>query len=222
MGYLLISVIDREILTEQFQDYAHARKVLIQEMRTACPDIPLETFLQKEYEGEDFGFDCDRAYVNNGKGGRHYDWAIIRCENMPSQCTKKPPKQFRVEIVSREGFYLGNIKHVLDSRFQYLWSEQCGCTEGLFTDPESGLSFALVSVNYGTGCFVGIDGNNIPLENGVAGIVPLELATKKDGLTEGLVVAPASTAVITSWSGQHNVKNPNGRFSYMNTCWIIH
>ena len=81
MGYLLISVIDREILTEQFQDYAHARKVLIQEMRTACPDIPLETFLQEEYDDGEIGFGYERAYVNDGVNHADYDWALIPLED---------------------------------------------------------------------------------------------------------------------------------------------
>ena len=85
MGYLLITVIDREILTEQFQEYDHARKVLIQEMRIACPDIPLEVFLNEEYDDGEFGFGHDRAYVNDGVNHADYDWAIISSENIPSQ-----------------------------------------------------------------------------------------------------------------------------------------
>ena len=77
--YLLISVCEREIMTEEFGSYTEAKEQRDKEMLEAClgDEEELREALENETEyesGGSFGFDEWRAYVN---GHDNWDWAIV-------------------------------------------------------------------------------------------------------------------------------------------------
>ena len=82
-----------------------------------------------------------------------------------------------VKIRSDIGFYIGDICYVLDDRLYHgVWGDQHGFVDGTFKDPDTGLEVAVAGTAYGDGRYLGSDGAEFPVDAGVIGLVPLELA----------------------------------------------
>ena len=108
-------------------------------------------------------------------------------------------------IESRKGFYVGDICHVLGDRIYHgIWGAH-GYEDGEWTDPETGLSFAVAGTVYGDGTYFDEVGNEYPVDAGVIGVVPLELVEKEDGLKLGTVVY-GNTASLEVKNGWHIIQ----------------
>lgn len=73
--YMLISVCDREILTEIFKTKEEAQKAMHEEMINS--GAPQEIFLENEYDDGDVGFGEYEAYVSDGVNHANFDWLIV-------------------------------------------------------------------------------------------------------------------------------------------------
>lgn len=90
---------------------------------------------------------------------------------------------FKINV--KNGLYIGDICYALDEKtYHEVWGG-ADYEDGAYTDPKTGLEFAVVSTAYGDGCYDGflVDAGNI-------GIVDLGLCTK----------SPASE--LDHWCGQ--------------------
>ena len=70
-GYMLITVCEREIMTEQFPSLECAQKCMHKEM-TEFGDVPEDIFDNEEYDDGKYS-----AYVNDGVNHSNYDWSIV-------------------------------------------------------------------------------------------------------------------------------------------------
>ena len=77
MRCILISVCNREIMSEEFDSYEDAKAAMHEEMiRNGY--IPEELInSQNEYQDYEYGFGEDYGYSNIGIGDSEYDWRII-------------------------------------------------------------------------------------------------------------------------------------------------
>lgn len=75
-NYMLISVCDREILTEQFDTLQEAHETMHREM-VELGRVPEHIFDNVEYEDSDYGFGKWSAYANDGVNHADYDWLIV-------------------------------------------------------------------------------------------------------------------------------------------------
>lgn len=74
--YMLISVCDRDILTERFNTKEEAQESMHSEM-IEWGKVPKEVFSEEEYDDGDFGFGEYSAYVNDGANHANLDWLIV-------------------------------------------------------------------------------------------------------------------------------------------------
>lgn len=74
--FMLISVCDREILTEIFPTLAEAQDMMHEEM-CQWGRVPKEIFLEKEYDDGNCGFGEWSGYANDGNNHANYDWLIV-------------------------------------------------------------------------------------------------------------------------------------------------
>lgn len=74
--YMLISVCDREILTEIFDTKKEAQETMHEEM-VKWGKVPEDIFRSEEYDDGGYGFDEWSAYVNDGLNHNDYDWLIV-------------------------------------------------------------------------------------------------------------------------------------------------
>lgn len=74
--YMLISVCDREIFTEQFDTIEKAQETMHKEM-IEQGKVPKDIFLEEECEESDYGFDSYCAWANDGVNHADYDWLIV-------------------------------------------------------------------------------------------------------------------------------------------------
>lgn len=80
--YMLISVCDREILTEQFYRKSEAQETMHREM-VEFGRVPESIFNGREcYEDRDsqYGFGPNEAYANDGLNHFDWDWLIVQLE----------------------------------------------------------------------------------------------------------------------------------------------
>lgn len=78
--YMLITVIDREILTEQFSSLKEAQGTMHEEMITQgkVPEELFEAGLEEnESEDRDCGYEPYGGYANDGINHADYDWRIV-------------------------------------------------------------------------------------------------------------------------------------------------
>lgn len=75
-GYILISVREREILTEKFPSLKAAQKAMHEEMRIQGK-ISEEVFQEEEFDDGNCGFCAYQGYVNDGINGDNWDWLIV-------------------------------------------------------------------------------------------------------------------------------------------------
>lgn len=74
--YMLISVCDREIMTEQFDTKEKAQESMHKEM-IEFGEVPEEIFNEQEYDDGDCGFGEYSAYVTDGANHADFDWLIV-------------------------------------------------------------------------------------------------------------------------------------------------
>lgn len=74
--YMLISVCDREILTEKFDTKEEAQETMRREM-IEQGKVPEDIFDNEEYEDYDCGFGEYSAWANNGINHADFDWLIV-------------------------------------------------------------------------------------------------------------------------------------------------
>ena len=75
-GYMLISVREREILTEKFPSLKAAQKAMHEEMRIQGK-ISEEIFQEEEFDDGSCGFCSYQGYVNDGLNHDNWDWLIV-------------------------------------------------------------------------------------------------------------------------------------------------
>lgn len=76
LKFMLISVCDREILTERFHSLASAQGRMHEEMHQRGR-VPAYIFLNKEYDDGNCGFGEYCGYANDGNNHADYDWLIV-------------------------------------------------------------------------------------------------------------------------------------------------
>lgn len=74
--YMLISVRDREILTEKFDTKEEAQETMHREM-IEQGKVPEDIFDNEEYEDGDCGFGEYSAWANDGLNHSDFDWLIV-------------------------------------------------------------------------------------------------------------------------------------------------
>jgi hypothetical protein len=74
--YMLISVCDREILTERFDTHEEAFEQMKKEM-IEQGKVPAEIFENDHYEDYDCGFGSECGWANDGINHADFDWRII-------------------------------------------------------------------------------------------------------------------------------------------------
>ena len=74
--YMLISVCDREILTETFPNIEAAQAVMHEELATQGR-VPAEEIVGVEADCGDWGFGPYCAYANDGCNHADFDWLIV-------------------------------------------------------------------------------------------------------------------------------------------------
>lgn len=74
--YILISVCDREILTEKFETLELAQETMHKEM-IEQGKVPEEIFENDEYEDCECGFGKYCAWANDGINHADFDWLIV-------------------------------------------------------------------------------------------------------------------------------------------------
>lgn len=74
--YMLISVCDREILTEQFNSLKEAQSAMHKEM-IEQGKVPDDIFEESEYDDGDCGFSKYSGYANDGVNHADFDWSIV-------------------------------------------------------------------------------------------------------------------------------------------------
>lgn len=78
MKYMLITVAEREIMTEQFDTFNEARARMMKEL-CECGNIDPTDCTEEESEcNSDFGYCKWNAYVNDGVNHGNYDWRIVK------------------------------------------------------------------------------------------------------------------------------------------------
>ena len=124
------------------------------------------------------------------------------------------------EIKSQKGFFVGDPCYALTrSMYETLWGKMTNYRDGAFTDPASGLAFAVASTAEGDGCYRGSDGSNFPVDSGAIGIIPLELADRKPGKGYGKFIRTPGTAKFVAEKGVFEITGPDGEVLTIDTTW---
>lgn len=79
MKYMLITVIEREILTERFETYDDAKSAMLDEFWVYSDFDDYDFLKEEEYEADDgdYGFSKYGGWLNDGKDHYNYDWLIV-------------------------------------------------------------------------------------------------------------------------------------------------
>ena len=111
-------------------------------------------------------------------------------------------------ISSAKGFYIGDLCYVLsDTVYDKVWGG-AGYEDGVYTDPESGYSFAVAGTAYGDGCYADNHLNHYPVDAGNISLVPAELVAKdSDG---GNFFDGAGCATFEAEDGTFVINLPSG------------
>ena len=122
-------------------------------------------------------------------------------------------------IRSESGFYVGDICYAMrrDLYHDY-WGSKLGFESGIHTIPEIGFAFAVDNTAYGDGTYRGSDGFEYSVDAGVIGVVPLELATRRQYEDEdGRVFAQAGNATFRAEGGVFDIMLPDGTAIHIDT-----
>lgn len=115
--YMLITVIDREILTEQFDSYEEARKQMLSEFCYAADVDPEDcTELESECDGE-FGYAEWNAYVSDGPNHEDYDWLIVSIGDTVDSNEKSIPVG-RIEFLGFNGEVVETVEYSNSKKFE--------------------------------------------------------------------------------------------------------
>lgn len=80
-NYMLITVVDRDIYTEQFDTIEDAFNQMIKEMNEArccdSDDLVIPDSCDEEYDDGDMGYHKYGGYLNDGANHGDYDWLIV-------------------------------------------------------------------------------------------------------------------------------------------------
>ena len=88
-------------------------------------------------------------------------------------------EKYSIEV--KNGLYIGDLCYVLsDSVYYGVWDEKYHFENGAYTDPETGLQFAMVSTKYGDGEYVDDADNEYPVDAGIIGICDLDLCKRPE------------------------------------------
>ena len=118
-------------------------------------------------------------------------------------------------VKSNKGFYVGDICYALcDSIYHGVWGG-VDYSDGIYEDPETGLSFAVASTAYGDGTYEDDYGRTYGVDAGVIGLVPGELAEK--GTDGGHYFPGAGEATFTACGGVFDITLPSGETIHINT-----
>ena len=84
------------------------------------------------------------------------------------------------KLRSSKGFYVGDLCYGLsDENYDKLWGDN-GYEDGIFKDPETGLSFAVAGTKYGDGEYYDNEGNAYGVDAGNISVIPYELADQNN------------------------------------------
>lgn len=75
--YMLITVIEREILTEQFETKKAAKTQMLKELALYSQEDVDELLTTSVFDDGKMGFGEDSAYLNDGLNHDNYDWRIV-------------------------------------------------------------------------------------------------------------------------------------------------
>ena len=77
--YMLISVCERDIMTERFDTLEEAQRAMKNEM-VERGEVSKDIFTNNHYDDGDCGFSEMNAYVNDGANHNNLDWLIVCLE----------------------------------------------------------------------------------------------------------------------------------------------
>lgn len=118
-------------------------------------------------------------------------------------------------VKSNKGFYIGDICYALsDIVYHDVWGG-ANYADGIYEEPETGLSFAVASTAYGDGTYEDDYGRTYGVDAGVLGIVPGELTEK--GTDGGHYFPGAGEATLTACYGVFDITLPSGETIHINT-----
>ena len=125
----------------------------------------------------------------------------------------------RARIKSNDGFYIGDICYVLnDDLYHNVWGGIYEYQDCVVRDPKTGIHFAVAGTRWGDGTYVDQYGHQYPVDAGVIGIVPLELAKDIDNARElGYVKEEGGEAKFWSADGVFKIVFPNGEVIEIDT-----
>ena len=122
------------------------------------------------------------------------------------------------DVRSSTGFVIGDICYILgDGLYHNFWGDECGYEDGIFQTVEGGLRFGVGSTAYGDGLYYDDAGREYPVDAGVIGIVPLELAGKDAFQTCCTVVYCTGDAHFRHEGGVFDIGLPTGEKIHINT-----
>ena len=75
--YLLVTVAERDIMTERFDSFSEAHNQMLQEL-SDFGRVDDSLLVADEYDNGEFGYSKDSAYANDGVNHDNYDWRIIK------------------------------------------------------------------------------------------------------------------------------------------------
>lgn len=121
------------------------------------------------------------------------------------------------KIHSDKGFYIGDICYVLsDELYHGVWGGDHDFEDGMFTDPATGYSFAVAGTAYGDGEYDDGHGRVYPVDAGVIGLVPLELAERLPDQYSYISEVPGE-AEFRAEAGRFEIELPTGERVYIDT-----
>lgn len=75
--YMLISVYERNIYTEQFDSLAEAQEAMRTEILMMGREVPEDILEADEYDDGECGVGADCGYANDRYNHYNYDWRIV-------------------------------------------------------------------------------------------------------------------------------------------------
>ena len=119
------------------------------------------------------------------------------------------------KVKSEKGFYVGDICYALSEIIYHdVWGG-ANYADGIYEEPETGLSFAVARTAYGDGTYYDDGGHSYPVDAGCIGIVPLELCERGTG--GGQVFDTPGEADFEACEGVFDITLPNRDTIHINT-----
>lgn len=110
-------------------------------------------------------------------------------------------------VKSEKGFYIGDLCYALDDEiYNDVWGG-AGYEDGIYTEPVTGLRFAVAGTAYGDGTYEDDYGREYDVDAGNIALVPAELAEDTEG---GHYFQGAGEAKFEAEKGFFEITLPNG------------